>query len=294
MNDKFLIVVSIIIALGVWLHVYSNENSEGTFELPVNIMEERDGTIAFAEPNEVTIRVTGPQTLILKAMSSNVAIDLNVSDRPVESTVVRISPSDIKIPGVEVVDVTPSRIFLDIRPTVKQELIVRPSILGLPAEGYKVASVVCTPEKVVLEGLKETLNIMKNIQTKNINVASLKETKEFDTQTVDYNGIKNTVRVSVRVVIEEDIITKDIFDTKIVCMEGAEFGSIEAGLPPVDVTLEGRRDILNSLSPSTVFVEADCTAISLQGKSILTARSFENFSVIAVTPDQVDVNGDVE
>lgn len=292
MSDKTLLIISAFIAVAIWLYVFSSENREAVVQIPVQVLETRDNTMASALPKEVSVRVKGPRSMIYSAMASNTTIDINVSEHPLETSVIRLSPNDVRISGVEIIEITPSRIEVSVQSTKKAKVKFQPLMLGQPKKGYKVSSVSITPGTADVEGLPEYVSQLTAIQTKNINIEGIDKTTEYITDPSEYNGIKSIEprELTIQVEIIENIIEQRIM-SRVSCMANTGSRAMEELLPMVEVTAKGRSDILEEINGNARMVEVNCSSLSAVGihQLIPTAKIYENYEIIKIEPTIIEI-----
>jgi YbbR domain-containing protein len=300
-KDKYLIIISIFIAIAIWLYVFASENRESTVIVPVNLVEIPEGTMASVFPREVSVRVRGPRSLIYNAEGANISIDINMSEQPIGTNILRLSPNDMRIPGVEIVEIVPARVELTLQETATVTLKLQPQLLGQPKRGYRVLNTKLTPEEAIVEGMPDFIGQIKAVNTKNINIDGIKETTTYSIEPEDYNGIKSIQPELVSVVVEigENIVERS-YVTHVTCADGTGTRADEERMIAVEVTVRGRIDLLESIQANTRLAEANCnilhdeemlarlaanTPIKLQ----VTPRKVNGYEVIRIQPNVVEV-----
>jgi YbbR domain-containing protein len=206
MNDKVLLLISIFISISLWLYVYSGENREIVIKVPVELIGVQDGAFAWYEPQEVSARVSGPQALLAQigGDEGSTPLRINIGDMPIGATVIRLSNHDLELAGVEVLELNPARINIDIEKTLTKNLEVYPMILDEPADGYKIESVTVTPSLVMVEGAETDMALLDSVQTRHIDVTGRSEPFIVTTEFLEYDGVKaispNTVEVKINII----------------------------------------------------------------------------------------------
>jgi YbbR domain-containing protein len=296
MKDKYLLIISAFIAVAIWIYVFASENREISIQVPINLIETREGTMATVSPREVSVRVKGPRSLIYNAIDSNTAIDMNVSERPVEISTIRLSPNDIRITGVEIMEITPSQLELTVRDTQTATIRFQPLILGQPKRGYRVAATKVIPETAEVEGFAEYLEMINTIQTKNINIEGIEQSTTYSAEPAEYNGVKTITPDNVSIVVEiMENIQEQRFMTRVVCADGTGTRALESSLPLVEVTVRGRIDILDAIETSNRLVETNCGTLDspidthLTGsRHIILPLLFDDYEIIRIHPNSVE------
>ncbi len=208
-------IISLILALSLWLFVVGEETAEIGITVPLEIINvPEDLVITNDVIDDLNVRVSGPRSLIrrLSNETRSKIIDLGGVE-PGEITF-EILPEDLSLPGgIKVTRLSPSTITLEVERIERKRLNILPVLQGGPQSGFEVVSVKFTPDAVVVSGPPSALTNMDAIWTKPINVE--KKTESF-TQTValDLPGnllnldMKDKESLKVEVVIDQKVVTK--------------------------------------------------------------------------------------
>ena len=290
MNNTALKILSVFIAVALWIYVYSGEHRELSVRVPVTLTEAQDGTMATVFPQEVTARISGPRALVTKAsVSDEFKLVINLSELSAGANTIKLSLSDIKGSGVDTVDIIPSRIDVNIEPTVKRTLPVRAQIMDDPPKGYKISSINVTPRQAEAEGLRNTIITLQNLHTENISVADLITKSDFTVEFHDYNGIKQIVPSSVVVAVEviEDVISYTFNNVSVSCLSGTEVSFVKT--PEVSVIVLGRRDRVEALTPDELLIPIDCSLMKTPGEHVITpfVQAIDGITVTGMKPANI-------
>lgn len=178
--------LSLAIAVGLWVFVVGQEKSEILLRMPVEATNVPKGmTVIGDRATEVEVLVRGPRSLVrIAATQPRVKVlDLRGS-RPGEQ-VFQVLPEDLKLPpGVQTVRISPATVRLELAKVAVRKLPVRPVLPGEPATGYRLGDITIKPDSVEARGLEQ-------------DVAELE--KWVWTRPIDIHGIDHTVRVTVPV-----------------------------------------------------------------------------------------------
>ena len=143
LNNKTLLkILSILIALGMWIMVVSGHEETKEMTVPVKLINVSGGKVAISDYPNVSITIKGAARLMQSLANSDVLLDIDVTVFPNGQSIRRILPADFKTPlGLEVIDVKPSelRITLDnIIKVVSKELNIKPSEIVSKERNRKV------------------------------------------------------------------------------------------------------------------------------------------------------------
>jgi YbbR domain-containing protein len=147
-------VVSLLLAIGLWLAVARDPIAEVEVRVPVefqNLSEKLE--IDSANSTEVQIRVRGPERVIHRLQPADVHAEINLATvRPGERTF-DLSSSQIRVPqDLEVVQIIPGQFHLSFDERASRKIEVRPRVTGNFATGMRVAQVIADPPNVMITG----------------------------------------------------------------------------------------------------------------------------------------------
>lgn len=165
-----LMLVGLLLAGLVW---YGNARdrreriSERQIEAPVILVNKPTEMVITSEvPRSLTLRLRGPLKRLRELTTEQVGVVLDlrgasegVSDIPVETRNV-VTPSTI-----EVVAASPSQVPLKFERLVHKKLPIRPKLVGEPAVGKSVASVITEPPMALVTGPKDQVEKLQAVAT---------------------------------------------------------------------------------------------------------------------------------
>jgi len=249
LNNIFLKVLSVILAISMWLIVATSEYDQIQFSVPVKLRNVPDSRVAVTDENLINVTLRGPR-LILNSLSYNdINVEIDVSNFTSHTTEYRIKDSDISIPsGVEVVRVSPPSVNITIDNIISKKVDVSPFFVGEPAKGFKVHTLEIKPSAVVVEGAATLLNNITTIETLPINLSGKFKKVNYSVGMKRINGIKNIDPPQVEVVVtfQEDIVQQEFKNISIIMRNQKEGYTYKLLTKKADITVKGRSDILNS------------------------------------------------
>ena len=203
------------------------------------------------KPNMVTI--SGPESLIKNINSVKVFVD--VTNQQKDISVVK----KYKVFNSRGSDVTNSRalvkdnqsIQVDVNYYKAKEVPVFLNILGQAAEGCYVAQTKVEPEKIVVFGQTEKIDMIENISTSKLNISNaakglVKELKLIIPNTVKTN-YKGVIKASVDIQ-KEQLKTIDFNNTDINMLNQSDNYDYKILTSKIQMNLAGRDGVLNLLS----------------------------------------------
>lgn len=177
-------ILSLAIALAMWIFVVGQEKGEIALKVPVELTNvPRQMMLAGDVPSEVEVRVRGPRSLIRTASAKRMVKTIDLAGMPVGDHVFQVEAGELDLPpGVKVVQISPVRIRVPLAKTFRQLLPVRPVLQGAPAEGLEVSEVAFKPDAVTVLGLKEEIDNLDWIWTLPMDITGIKESTKYQTQ----------------------------------------------------------------------------------------------------------------
>jgi YbbR domain-containing protein len=154
-SSLFLKIVSVALAIFLWMYASGDRNKEKTFFVPVEYRNVPEGIEVTAQTEEVEVQVSAPPALLssLNARDIICEVDLRGLKPPSRHRL----PIKISLPpGFSVVSVRPSYIEVELHRVVERVMSIEVEIANIP-EGYIVHSVNAVPDKVVVKGREELI-----------------------------------------------------------------------------------------------------------------------------------------
>jgi hypothetical protein len=104
--------LSVTFAVGLWMFVASEEQSDGRYTVPIEIGSVPAGLAVRARGADTAeVRVRGRRSVLARVHESDVRARLNLENQPPGEATVPLLPEHVTVPrGVSVVGVTPARV----------------------------------------------------------------------------------------------------------------------------------------------------------------------------------------
>jgi YbbR domain-containing protein len=136
------------------------------------------------EPQKV--EAWGAKNILNKLVQATALVRLNGDDRDIDKKIelVALDDNDEEIPLIRF---SPENVSLQVALARKgggKVVGIKPKIIGSPATGFWMSEVKFSPEYVKVKGSEEILSNLDYIETKEINIENLKQSKKFN---VDLN-----------------------------------------------------------------------------------------------------------
>ncbi len=268
LNNKTLLkILSVLIALGMWIMVVSGHEETKEMTVPVKLINVSNGKVAIADYPNVSINIKGAARLMQSLANSDVLLDIDVATFPNGQSIRRILPEDFKTPlGLEVVDVKPAELRITLDNITAKDVRVLPSIIGEVKQGYMVESITLKPNSVSVTGAKSVLSKLENISTMPINLSERSENFVQNVVLKDYEGVTKIQpsSVEVRVKLRENMVEHEFTNVPVECMN-LKSNLMVVNTPSLSyVKARGREDIIDTFLDTVTFV-TDCSNINGPG-----------------------------
>ena len=174
-RHKSLKLLSLFLALALWLAVGGEERTETNLSLALELVNLAPDLMVTSEvPSSLQVRVVGPRGLIRSLSQSRLTHTLDLAGAKAGRRTESLGVGSFSFPrGVQVTRVQPNPLVLTLTPTITRTLPVQPVFLGRPPEGYEVKSVKTRPGKVTVKGPVSELKDLKFLPTVPLDVTNL-------------------------------------------------------------------------------------------------------------------------
>jgi YbbR domain-containing protein len=170
-------VVSLTLAVLLWIALNGEPKSEIGLKVPLEFRNSPKGVEVLGETNTVDIRLSASSSIVKRIDASEVTASIDLSEWTAGERTYSLSESNLSVPfGVAVTKITPNKVRLRFEQTERKVVRVHPRVLGKPAEGHTVTSVVCQPDKAELEGPASHLALVESISTDSLDISGRSST----------------------------------------------------------------------------------------------------------------------
>lgn len=294
LNNKTLLkILSILIALGMWLMVVAGHEEMKEMTVPVKLINTPKDHIAISDYTNVTITIKGAARILQGLENSDVLLNIDVASFPEGQSIRRILPTDFKTPlRMEVVDVKPNSLFVTLDKLATKEVRVLPSVIGDVNKGYKVEKITLKPNTATITGAESVVSHIENISTMQINLSDRSENFALNVSMKEYEGITSIEpdTVEVRVKLKEDLVEHEFTNVPVECMN-LKNDLILANTPSLDfVLVRGREDVIDTFLDNVTFL-TDCSNITEAGSYTGSVAYKTNLMVdiLELTPQKINL-----
>ena len=174
-RNKALKLLSLFLALALWLAVGGEERTETTLNISLELANLPQNLMVTSDvPSSVQVRVTGPRGFIRTLSQSRLTHSLDLAGVKAGRQSFPLAADSFNFPrGVQVTRVQPNPLVLTLTPTMTRVLPVQPMFMGTPPEGYEVKSVKTRPSKIEVRGPVSELEGLKFIPTVPMDITGL-------------------------------------------------------------------------------------------------------------------------
>ena len=261
------IVISILVAIAMWLYVDLERATERTMtirDIPVEFSGENttlaDKNLMLLSGYDTTIdlKIRGPKRELVKMNRDNVRVIASTSS--IDSVGVHQLDWTVSFPdgvvrtNVSVEKASLSQITVTVGELYTKEVPVECQVVGEVAEGYFTGDVVLDPEVLTLRAQRDDLlNVSCAKLTVDISGATRSVVQTVDVQLYDYDGNPvensnirtNTSLIQAKVPV---LTTREVeLAVEFSGVPGAAMNSIKCDITPKTVRLNGEADVLDSI-----------------------------------------------
>ena len=261
------IVISILVAIAMWLYVDLERAPERTMtirDIPVECSGENttlaDKNLMLLSGYDTTIdlKIRGPKRELVKMNRDNVRVIASTSS--IDSVGVHQLDWTVSFPdgvvrtNVSVEKASLSQITVTVGELYTKEVPVECQVVGEVAEGYFTGDVVLDPEVLTLRAQRDDLlNVSCAKLTVDISGATRSVVQTVDVQLYDYDGNPvensnirtNTSLIQAKVPV---LTTREVeLAVEFSGVPGAAMNSIKCDITPKTVRLNGEADVLDSI-----------------------------------------------
>ena len=206
-------VISLVLAVSLWLFVVGEETSEIGISIPVEIINVPPALVVTNDVIEdINVRVSGPRRLIRRLANESLSRIIDLQDAQAGIINFEIAPEDLSLPhGTKVTRLSPTNVTLQLEKIEQKRLNILPILQGTPLAGYEVISVRFIPAKITVSGPTGALASLDTLWTKPINVEkkseSFKQPVAIDLSLHQITAL-NKEPVQVEVTIDQRVISR--------------------------------------------------------------------------------------
>jgi YbbR domain-containing protein len=289
---KFL---AIALATLLWLTVAGEQAVERGMRIPLEFRNKpADLEIVGDPPNAVDVRLSGSSTRLSRMDPGEIVAIIDLGSARPGARLFHLRTASVRVPyGVEVSQIVPSTISLELEKSAKRTVNIVPDVDGDPAPGFVIGRVVPDPPTVEVVGPESRLARITGATTEPISVDGRTESLR-DTVNVGVADASLRLAEAREVTVDVEIVPAPV--ERVIEDVPIRWRNLAAGrsaiLRPtlIRVTVRGRRQAIENLRGDDVEVFVDLDGLGI-GRYNLQVRvePAQAFGVVATQPPVVDV-----
>jgi YbbR domain-containing protein len=177
-------VVSLLLAVGLWLVVARDPITEVEMKVPIEFQNLPDNLeIDSANSTEAQIRVRGPERLIHRLQVADVRAEIDLRNVRTGERTFDLNGGQVHVPqDLEVVQIKPGQFHLSFDSRATRIVEVRPRVTGNFASGMRVARVIADPPNIMITGPLRRVEAVEAAITDPVDVSGAMTRASFVTQ----------------------------------------------------------------------------------------------------------------
>ena len=166
-------IMSIALASLLWLVVAGEQIVERALRIPLEFTNMPAQLEPVGEPsNVVDVRVRGSSGRLSRIAAGEVVAVVDLQGARPGQRLFHVSAADIRAPfGVEIVQVTPSSLYMTFEPSASKQVPIVPEVEGDPAPGFEVVTRTSEPAVVEVIGPQSAVSAVIAAITEPVSVA---------------------------------------------------------------------------------------------------------------------------
>jgi YbbR domain-containing protein len=240
-----------------------------------------------------TAQVTGPETIVDKAVEADARVTIDPSGIDVNRTITLVAV-DAAGNQLDNVDISPTAVqvkvavFTDRR---TRTVPVNPVVTGTPAAGFEVASITVDPVAVSVQGDANDLAGLDRADTQPVSISGASSDVVSTVQLNLPNGVQSLGQGSVTVTVRlRPVVSTRTFQAGLVLIGASPDKTYTLSVDQVLVTIGGSTADLDRLSGATLVLTVDVSGLGDGSHKIVPdANLTTGLSLISVSPSPVTV-----
>jgi YbbR domain-containing protein len=288
--------LAVLIALVLWLTVAGEHVVERTMRVPLELRNVPDLLEIVGEPPmTVDVRLRGSSAVLGRMEPGEVIAILDLVTARPGSRLFHLRADEVRHPyGVEVAQITPVTIALELEKSARRSVQVVPALEGDPAPGYIIGRATATPATVEVVGAESRLRDLTNATTEPISVAGQRaNVTDVVTIGVSDSAVRLVEAQSATVTVE--VLPAPVErDVPGVLIRWRNLGAgLSARIKPTTlrVTVRGRRQALEAIGPEALdaFVDLAGLGPGQYNLRVQVDTTQNDFGVSSMDPSVIQV-----
>jgi YbbR domain-containing protein len=287
--------VAFVLASLLWLSVAGDHFVERSMRVPLEFRNiPQDIEIVGDPPETVDVRLRGSSALLARIEPREIVAVLNLSTARPGSRMFHLRPDEVRAPyGVEVAQVIPGTIALDIEKSGRRTIPIVPALDGEPAPGFVIGGVTSDPAAVEVAGPESRLRQLTGATTEPVEMTgSRSRVRDVVTVGISDSAVRLVQPQNATVLVE--VLPAPVErELSGVAVRWRHLGTgLRALVQPslTRITVRGKREALADLRAGTIDAFVDLAGLG-PGRYTLRVQidPSQTFGVSAMDPAEVDV-----
>ncbi|HEV3063352.1 MAG TPA: CdaR family protein [Vicinamibacterales bacterium] len=287
--------ISLVVALLLWLAVSGEETVERGLRVPLELQQLPAGVEMTGDvPTTVDVRVRGGSSTLSRVLPGDVVAILDLRSARPGRRVFPLTADQVRVPfGVDVAQIMPSAIAIVFEGTASRQVPVVPAVDGRPAPGFVVGPMVAEPATVEVVGPESAVKRATEAVTEPVSVTNARDRVR---ETVILGVLDPSLRlqstrsavVTVQIVpgpMERTLRARPVHLRNVPASLAAQ-----AEPTAVDVTLRGSREALSRFESDDVLAYVDLAGLGAGEYQLnVHADASREIGVIRIEPSIVQI-----
>lgn len=167
--------ISVAIAVVLWMIVLGSRNVEATKEIPLEIITPSDIVPANEIPDHIAFRLSGPKAFLRTVLDrKEEPIRVNLSGAKPGLVTYRFFSDNIRVPiGVKVLSINPTSVLIKLEYLKRREVPVKLELRGAMPDGFRIAKTEVRPEVIRIKGAESRVDSLSELVGTPIDVSNL-------------------------------------------------------------------------------------------------------------------------
>jgi len=261
-------IVSIFIALLLWLIVAGEQPAERALRVPLELRNlPADMEVVELPLEAVDVRVRGPSSTLSRLAPGDLVAVLDLQSAKPGPLLFHVTPEQVRAPfGVEVAQVSPPTMALRFETSASRSVPIAPAVVGEVAPGYVVSKVTTEPATIEVVGPQSVISQMSEALTEPVSVEGAVKPVRVPV-TVGATSPNVRLKTPQRAIVTVTVVpapTEKMLDRVPVHLRNVAPGLTAQALPPVlSIRVRGSEESLARLRSDAVTAFVDLSGLGV-------------------------------
>lgn len=287
-------IISLLIAIVLWVVVLGSRNVEVTKEVPLEIVTSSDLVVGSDVPEKIAFRLSGPKAFLRAILDRREEpIRVNLTNSKAGLMTYRFFNDNIRVPiGVKVLSVTPAALLIRLEPLKTREIPVKVQLQGIPPEGYRVIRTEARPSRVKVRGPESRVAALSELVMQSVDISEMRVSEDrearFDLSLANLQILGEIPKVHVE--IEAPPANFKIKGVEVRAISNGPNGKVNLSEKTVTLYIRASADMLQNINRDQVSVTIDLRG-KLRGKYSETVKVSlpKGVDLVKAVPEKITV-----